>query len=188
MSKHLVIFYNKEQDFVTQVADFLAKGLAQGESCVVIATQTHRDAIAAELVARGKDLSADAYLALDAEATLERYMVAGRPNAERFAQTMEPVLERMSQGGRKRLHLFGEMVALEFEAGKTEVAIRIEELWNVLAKGHEFALLCAYPIGQASRMRDYVSLIRACAEHQQAVVPSELWTATHLPAPEVRQA
>src|SRR5580698_8533097 len=53
VTEHLVIFYEQEQDFVDQVAGFLAEGLARGEACVVIATQAHRDAIAAELTGRG---------------------------------------------------------------------------------------------------------------------------------------
>lgn len=181
MNKHLVVFYQREQDFVTQVAGFLAEGLEKGEPCVVIATQPHREAIAAELAARGLKGATDGrYRALDAGETLAKYMVAGWPQDEKFIEAIEPVLLEASEGGRKPLRLFGEMVAIEFENGNTEAAIRIEELWNRLAERHVFSLLCAYPIGQASKMRDYTSLIRVCAEHHHATVPAELWTVTHL--------
>lgn len=182
MSKHPVIFYEQEQDFVDRVAGFMAEGLARGEACVVIATEPHRDAIAAELTERGLlgTRAGGIYRAFDAAETLARYMVEGWPDAARFAEVIEPVLKETSQGGRKPLRLFGEMVALEFEAGHKEAAIRIEELWNGLGHRHDFTLLCAYPIGQASRMQDYTSLMRVCAEHTHTAVPRSLWTAKHL--------
>jgi hypothetical protein len=185
VNDHLVIFYEQEQDFVCQVTDFLAEGLQKGESCVVIATEAHRDAIAAALAARGLLGRQDAsdsriYRALDAGETLSKYMLMGWPQAQKFAEAIEPVLAEASQGGRKPLRLFGEMVAIEFEAGNKEAAIRIEELWNALGRRREFSLLCAYPIGRASRMRDYTALIRVCAEHTHAGLPAEVWTAKHL--------
>ncbi|HEX7964236.1 MAG TPA: MEDS domain-containing protein [Gammaproteobacteria bacterium] len=185
MSDHRVIFYEREQDFVDQVAGFLAEGLTAGDACVAIATGAHRAAIAAELTARGllgNEGGADSviYRALDAGEILRKYMVAGWPDAQQFAEAIEPVLVEASGGGRKPLQLFGEMVALEFEAGNKEAAIRIEELWNGLAGRHEFSLLCAYPIGQASKMKDYTSLLRVCAEHTQTALPMGLWTGKHL--------
>jgi hypothetical protein len=118
---------------------------------------------------------------LDASVALSGYMIAGWPQAKKFMEVIEPVLAEASQGGRKPLCLFGEMVAIEFEAGNREAAIRIEELWNSLSARHEFSLLCAYPIGQASKTRDYTSLIRVCAEHTHATVPPGLWVLKHLP-------
>lgn len=183
MSEHRVIFYEQERDFVQQVAAFLAEGLAKGEACVVIATEAHRAAIAAELAARGfleRDADGSKYRALDAAEILGKYMVAGWPDAQDFAEAIEPLLVEMSEGGRKPLRLFGEMVAIEFEAGNKEAAIRIEELWNGLGQRHDFSLLCAYPIGQASRMKDYTALMRVCAEHSRAGLPMDLWTGKHL--------
>ena len=42
--------------------------------------------------------------------------------------------------------VFGELVALLWAAGKPLEAIRVEQLWNDLAKVHSFSLLCAYPV------------------------------------------
>lgn len=186
MNEHQVIFYEQEQGFLSQVADFLGAGLAQGDACVVIATEAHRDAIATELGRRGalgKHASGTrVYRALDAGEMLSRYMSADWPQPDKFTEVIEPVLAEASQGGRRPLRLFGEMVAMEFEAGNQEAAIRIEELWNALGERHRFSLLCAYPIGQASRMRDYTSLIRICAEHNKADLPAGLWVSGYLEA------
>jgi hypothetical protein len=185
VSDHRVIFYEREQDFVDQVAGFLAEGLVNRDACVVIATAAHRAAIAAELTARGllgREVDADSliYRVLDAGEVLGKYMVAGWPDAQKFAEAIEPVLVEASASASKPLRLFGEMVAIEFEAGNKEAAIRIEELWNGLAGRYEFSLLCAYPIGEASRMKDYTSLLRVCAEHTKTALPTGLWTGKHL--------
>jgi uncharacterized protein YoaH (UPF0181 family) len=185
VSDHRVIFYEEQQDFVKQVVEFLAAGLQNGEGCVIIATEEHRDAIASELSARGllgRQGAADKriFRTLDASETLSKYMVADWPKASRFAEVIEPVLLEASQGGKRPLRLFGEMVAIEFEAGNKEAAVRIEELWNALGKRHHFSLLCAYPIGKASKVQDYTALIRVCAEHNHAKVPLGFWTTKRL--------
>ena len=51
-------------------------------------------------------------------------------------------IAEMARGGR-RIHAFGEMVALLWADGNRDGAIRLEELWNELRKGHHFAsVLC----------------------------------------------
>ena len=48
-----------------------------------------------------------------------------------------------------RIAVFGELVALLWADGKPPEAIRVEQLWNDLAKSHSFSLLCAYPIADS---------------------------------------
>ena len=72
-------------------------------------------------------------------------MVDGTPDPHRFAETVGPVI-RTARTGDRRVLAFGEMVALLWAEGNREAAIRLEQLWNDLARRETFALLCAYPI------------------------------------------
>ena len=68
------------------------------------------------------------------------------------------------------------MVALLWAEGKPEAAIRLEELWNDLARTYSFSLRCAYPITNFNRDEDGEPFLRICAAHS-AVIPDESYTA-----------
>jgi PAS domain S-box-containing protein len=68
--------------------------------------------------------------------------------------------------------VFGELVALLWAEGKPQEAIRVEQLWNDLAKSHSFSLLCAYPISGFSNEGHIEPFLKMCEEHS-GVVPSE---------------
>ena len=146
---HLVQYYEKETFLYDRITDFLSDGLRGSDAGILIATQPHREAVAARLASRGVDVAglvADGrYQALDAQETLAGFMVNKRPDAKRFEATIRPVL-RSARGGDRRVLAFGEMVALLWAEGNREAAIRLEELWNELARTETFHLLCAYPI------------------------------------------
>jgi hypothetical protein len=38
------------------------------------------------------------------------------------------------------------MVALLWDAGQSDAALRLEQLWNQIAQSHSFSLVCAYPL------------------------------------------
>jgi len=146
---HLVQYYEKEGFLYDRVTDFMSEGLRGSDAAVLIATPAHRDGVESRLLRQGIDLSrlkaGGRYHALDAQATLSRFMVDGTPDPHRFADTIGPVI-RTARGGDRRVLAFGEMVALLWAAGNQDAAIQLEELWNDLARRETFALLCAYPI------------------------------------------
>jgi len=146
---HLVQYYEKEGFLYDRVTDFMSDGLRGSDAAVLIATRAHRQGVEARLVRRGVDLShlttGGRYHALDAQETLSRFMVDGTPDPLRFANTIGPVITTARSGDRRVL-AFGEMVALLWAEGNRDAAIRLEELWNDLARREMFALLCAYPI------------------------------------------
>ena len=146
---HLVQYYEKEGFLYDRVTDFMSDGLRASDAGILIATRIHRDGVESRLRSRGVDLNVLAaggrYHALDARATLGRFMVDGRPDPIRFEQTIGPVI-RTARGGDRRVLAFGEMVALLWAEGNREAALELEQLWNDLAREETFALLCAYPI------------------------------------------
>jgi signal transduction histidine kinase len=146
---HLVQYYEKEGFLYDRVTDFMSDGLRGSDAAILIATRAHREGVESRLLGKGVDLpdltAGGRYHALDAQETLSRFMVNGRLNPERFASTIGPVI-RTARSGDRRVLAFGEMVALLWAAGNRDAAIRLEELWNDLARKETFALLCAYPI------------------------------------------
>ncbi|MDQ2911738.1 MAG: ATP-binding protein, partial [Chloroflexota bacterium] len=146
---HLVQYYEKEGFLYDRVTDFMSDGLRGRDAAILIATRAHRDGVEARLRGKGVDLpnltQGGRYHALDAQETLARFMVNGSPDKHRFENAIGPVI-RTARSGDRRVLAFGEMVALLWAEGNRDAAIRLEELWNDLAREEAFALLCAYPI------------------------------------------
>ncbi|MFN2564611.1 MAG: ATP-binding protein [Gemmatimonadaceae bacterium] len=175
---HRVQFYEDERFLASTVADFLAAGLTVGQSLVVIATESHRTAFTRQLKLEGFDVDGAAGIGqltlLDARQTLDRFMVGAAPDGERFRATVGAVLEaaRARGGNRAVLRLYGEMVDLLWRDGNTDGAIRLEELWNDLAKDYEFQLLCAYSMGNFYKAAHGEQFRTICRQHTH-VVPTE---------------
>jgi hypothetical protein len=64
------------------------------------------------------------------------------------------------------------MVSLLWQNGQQHAALRLEELWNELARSHRFALLCAYPISAFDKATHDVPFNDICACHAR-VIPAE---------------
>jgi hypothetical protein len=79
------------------------------------------------------------YASLDAAATLSQFMVDGEPSPGRFTEIVGSIIARAANG-RRRVRIFGEMVALLWADGNWAAAIRLEALWNDLARTHSFSL------------------------------------------------
>jgi len=83
-------------------------------------------------------------LMFDADEVLNRLMVGNRPDAERFENTINPILDRAA-GGRKRLvRIYGEMVDVLWSSGREEAALSLEILRHQLIAGRKCSLLCGY--------------------------------------------
>jgi hypothetical protein len=54
-------------------------------------------------------------------------------------------LIRQATGTGRRVRVFGEIVALLWDAGQVTAAIELERLWNELGRQYPFSLFCAYP-------------------------------------------
>jgi PAS domain S-box-containing protein len=175
---HVVQFYESDTHLVDAVADFIGMALLTGGIGVILATPTHRAALAERLQASGHDVATararGRYVERDAAATLASIMVDGAPDPGRFAEVVGGIVMRVTHG-RRPVRVFGEMVALLAAAGDHMAAIRLEELWNNLLQTQPFALLCAYPMNCLGREALADLLGRVCAAHT-GVVPTERYT------------
>ena len=170
--EHVVQFYEADPALSDSLARFIGDGLAAGEAGIVVATREHREELERRLRAEGVDLdtarAADAYVALDAEATLARIMRDGMPDPQRFADVIGPEMARGARGGRG-LRVFGEMVGLLLADGDASATLRVEDLWNELRRTHAFRLFCAYPLERLGGHGLAHPIAEVCARHSRVI-------------------
>jgi len=172
-----VQFYDDESFLATVVSEFLAAGVKQEQPLVVIATSPHRRAFVEKLRSAGVDTASLArsgrFVLLDARETLATFMVDSLPDPVAFRTALGDVIERsLSDSGTKKLRAYGEMVDVLWKDGNTEGAIQLEALWNDLANHYDFALLCAYSMGNFCRSTDAEAFRAVCEQHSH-VAPTE---------------
>lgn len=174
---HVVYFYEKSDSLLDALCNFIGAALGAGNAAAVIATKEHREGLNHRLTARGLDLDRaikqGRYVELDASEILSGIMVEGMPDSTRFAELVGGTIARISthlNGVRPEIVAFGEMVSLLWTEGKVEAAIRLEQLWNELAKKHSFSLRCAYRVANFKGEKYTQPLMRVCAEHSAIVL------------------
>jgi MEDS: MEthanogen/methylotroph, DcmR Sensory domain len=149
---HFVQLYGEDDQLLTRnVSRYLVEGLRRGDGLVVFATSGHFDAIMRQLEAEcpgAPEAHRQGRLVFhDARATLDRFMVDGQPDHDKFLSVVGPVVNavraRSQSGG---LRAFGEMVGLLWTDGRQAAAARLDDLWNELLVGSGCSLFCAYPI------------------------------------------
>jgi DcmR-like sensory protein len=170
---HFVQLYAEDRSLIESVATFVGHALHAGDAAIIVGTEPHRRAIAALLGAAGLDLDElskdDRFFSLDAGHTLATFSIDGRPNEARFASIVGGLVERAAGTGR-RVRVFGEMVALLWDAGDVASAIELEEMWNRLAERRSFDLFCAYPT-HAFGSEDESLLAEVCHRHSHVIPP-----------------
>ena len=171
---HVIQLYTDEAFLTRAISQFIGVGLDQGEGSVVIATPAHLRAVTRALGARRnvETVRERAQLVLlDARACLDRFMVEGRPNPEKFFSVVGSVLDRVTAAGYPRMRLFGEMVDLLWDHN-LKATIELEELWNQVLVARRVALLCAYRIDNFDRHvhRGVLHQLSRCHSH---LVPVE---------------
>jgi hypothetical protein len=175
---HSVLFYGHDDELAGGLASHLGEALAAGAAVVMLATPAHRAASEGRMAAAGADLAAatasGSYAALDASALMHRFLARGRPDPGGFEQLIGDVLERATAAGRPAV-VYGEVVALLWEAGLVSAVIELESLWNELGRSYSFSLICGYPVqrGAAEALgavcRLHSSVIGAPSAGPQAV-------------------
>ena len=85
-----------------------------------------------------------------------------------FEAEVGQVIRAAGAGGRP-VRLYGEMVALLWEAGQLNAALELEGLWNDLARDIPFGLYCGYPEAPAAGADQRAALAEVCRLHAAVV-------------------
>jgi len=170
--EHAVQIYRDDRILLDSLEGFVGTGLRSGESVIVVATAPHLHELEKRLRGGWLDLDRfrweDRYIAVLAQETLERFMVNGMPDEERFHQVANEVIAR-ARGRGRRLRAFGEMVGVLWAEGKKDAALRLEHLWTQLQKRERFPLLCGYARTQLRLGHLESDITSICAAHTRIV-------------------
>lgn len=169
---HEVGFYSGDVRFLDSFAQFIGSSLKAGNAAIVSATEPHRNGLLPRLQALGVDIGAAAeqgkYTSLDAADTLARFMVNGMPDRQRFLRAARDLILTAADAADRehsRVAICGECAPLLLEQGWAEAAIRLEQLWDEVAKTYTVDILCGYPLGGFHGVEDSHIFQRVCAEH-----------------------
>lgn len=184
---HFVQFYESDEFLVNSVAEYFLHGLELDSKCICIATPEHNHKILRALELFGIDpakaVDRGVLIIRDAYEMLELFM-ADRPNANLFDATIGELVRSSTQSS-SRVRAFGEMVALLWNEGKHDAAIRLEELWNGLRDERDFSLFCAYPLKGFAKAGLKDPLVQICNRHSKTI-PAESYSSLTTPEERLR--
>src|SRR5262249_36270689 len=170
VAEHVVQIYRREDELTTAVAAYLAEGLEAGEPALVLATQAHQLSFAGALGKRGwhtagaEDRGFLVFAAAEEALTSSLRPHGVSPTA--FESVVGSLVDAVAARRRAtRVRVFGEMVDLLVEHGASGEAIRLEELWNDLARTRSFSLLCGYRLDVFDRHTQPSPLPDGCRVH-----------------------
>ena len=169
---HEVQLYSSEELFLHRFTRFIGPALRAGDAVVVVATQSHRDALFQRLLADGLDVTAAVdqgrYIPLDVADTLATFMVDDAPDPGKFREITSALLaaaKNAARGKRPRVAACGECAPLLWRQGMADAAVRLEGLWDEIAKEVGVDILCGYPGDSFHGEQGSDTLHRILAEH-----------------------
>lgn len=165
---HLVLFYEQDRELTRSAGEYLLGALRGGGSAIVLGTWEHRLSLARYLVRAGVDLAAarcaGTYCELDASDTVGTFVTDSNADPASFWAAITPVIRRAANAGQP-VRIFGEMVAVLWDAGQAGSAIELEAMWNELGAQFPFSMLCAYPIAAVTGAGQTDQLSDVCRAH-----------------------
>jgi KaiC/GvpD/RAD55 family RecA-like ATPase len=173
-SVHSVHFYTEGSALISRLCGIVSAGLQIGDAILIVATADHRDQLVKQLQDNGVDVRRFAregqYTMVDAGEMLKTFMRNGMPDPRLFTSSVGATLTQARKGAHsaaRGLTVFGEMVAVLWEEGRKEAALRLETLWNEALNDRSFHLHCAYLRGSFMNEADEAEI---CSAHTHFVV------------------
>lgn len=162
---HEIRFCSSDAVVLDSLACFIAAYLNAGDAAIVWVTKLHCDSLILSL----------RVLAVDVDGAIQR----GRFMLSDATETADPIRIReairglraaASKAGKKdpRIAVCGERAGLLWAEGKTDLAIRVEQICNELAKSGDTDILCPYPMPHA--FEDNHEFETICAAHSSTSI------------------
>jgi hypothetical protein len=170
--RHEVLFCSDDTVLLDSFTRFIAAALKAGDAAIVVATESHREALALRLKTQGLDVDAaiqrGAYVQLDVAKTLSTFMVNDMPDAARFFVAVSGVIGAAAKAAKReypRVVACGECSPLLWAEGKLDAAIRLEQLWDEAGKAFGVDILCGYTLSSFQGEEAKHGFQSICAEH-----------------------
>jgi DNA-binding NarL/FixJ family response regulator len=172
LQHHEVQFYSDDAVFLDTFARFIAAALKAGDAAIVVATESHREALALRLKTQGLDVDVaiqqGTYIQLDVAKTLSTFMVNDMPDSARFFEVASGLIEAAAKATKRehpRVVACGECSPLLWAEGKPDAAIRLERLWDQIGTNFAVDILCGYALSSFHGKKDEHVFQSICAEH-----------------------
>jgi DNA-binding NarL/FixJ family response regulator len=173
---HEVGFYADDRSLVEAYTHFVGTSLKSGKAAIVVLTEAHRDKLLGGLQAYGLDMRTaieqGRYVALDNAETIAEFMVDGLPDPAKFSRATVDLITRTAKsvnGKTARVVACGECAPLLWQRGNAEGAVRLEELWNPIARSYGVQVFCGYPLGCLPDRTGSHTFERICAAHSRVL-------------------
>ncbi|MGE5815365.1 MAG: MEDS domain-containing protein, partial [Acidobacteriota bacterium] len=170
---HEAGFSVDETSLLDDYARVAETALGAGNAFVFVAGAGRREKLQQRLRARGIELdraiAEGRYRPLDLEPELSKMLVDGSPDVGKFQETADNLVNaamKTSRSDTPRVALCGECAPTLWRDGRAEAAIRLEHLWDELAKTSDVDIFCGYLL-DVPRLGEegYAVFQRICAEH-----------------------
>ena len=170
--RHEVGFYSDDNSLLDGFTHFIGTALKAGNAVIVVASESHRNNLLPRLQANGLDIGSaieqGRYISLDRAEILSTFMVNDMPDPVRFLKTTVDLILNAAQaakGEHPRVAACGECAPLLWAQGMPEAAIRLEQLWNEIAKSYDVDVFCGYPLGSFQAGSGSYIFDKICAAH-----------------------
>jgi DNA-binding NarL/FixJ family response regulator len=170
--RHEAGFYSDDASLLDGFTQFIGAALKAGNAVIVVATELHRGSLPPRLQAHGLDIRTAVeqgrYISLDAADTLSTFMVNDQPDPVRFLKVAGDLVltaEKAAKGEHPRVAACGECAPLLWAQGNAEAAVRLEHLWDEIAKSYNVDVLCGYSLGSFQGGMGSHTFDRLCAAH-----------------------
>ena len=151
--KHEVEFYSDDPAFVAGFAHSIEAALKAGNSVIVVVTGSHREGILQKLQEHKVDISAcierGSYVAVDVDEMLLTFMRNDMPEPARFFKVAGDRITAAARAAAKhpsRVLVCGECASVLWAQGKTDAAVKVEQLCNQLTKLYDIDILCGFTL------------------------------------------
>jgi len=166
--RHVVQFYDHDEDLAENAGDYLAGAIAEGGAAVVVATPGHCAGLEARLAAGGVDVGAarrdGSLVCLDATRVAPRLTRGGQVDLAAFATQFRPAILAAGEASGP-VRIYGEVVALLWAADQVNAALELEGLWNELGQQIPFSLFCGYPRALVESSQHQGAVAEICRLH-----------------------
>ncbi len=170
--RHELQFYSDDAVFLDSFAQFIAAALKSGRAAIAVIIESHQSSLVSRLKAQGLDVDAatqqGAYIQLDVAETLSTFMVNGMPDSTRFFEVVGGLIEAAAKAARPEhcgVVVCGECSPTLWAEGKTDAAIRVEQLFDQIGKAFGLDILCGYALSSFHGEEDEHVFQSICAEH-----------------------
>jgi hypothetical protein len=108
------------------------------------------------------------YIPLDVEETLSTIIVNDQPDPVRFSKVVGDLMAaaaKAAKGEHPRVAACGECAPILWAQGHADAAIRLEHLWDEIARTHDVEILCGYVSTMIQPEQGQDVHKKICAEH-----------------------